>query len=258
MSRLKKHLTPSTAIAFIALIFAVTGVSFAATGGGSGSNGGSNTHSFTASAAKKKAAPKGKAGPRGPAGKNGTNGTNGAPGAQGPAGPTGPAGGPGTPGGTGETGKEGKEGKEGKVGHEGKEGKPGPTVKELESGQSEHGVWSMKGEGGEGEQYVPISFPIPLKETIKSGSDVHLVTEGATGPAECEDGTSAEPKAAPGNLCIYEVFASASPDTPFVVNPEEASIGETVSVVGKSGTLMHWDGVNSSTLGYGVWVVTQE
>jgi hypothetical protein len=38
--RARKHLTSSTFIALLALVFAVTGVSFAATGGGSGSGGG--------------------------------------------------------------------------------------------------------------------------------------------------------------------------------------------------------------------------
>lgn len=107
LGRLRKHLTPATGLALLALVFAITGGAFAATGGGNSSHG-----TLTASAAKSKAKAKAKAGPRGPAGpagKNGTNGTNGAPGATGPAGPQGPAGaaGSGTPGPKGENGTNG-------------------------------------------------------------------------------------------------------------------------------------------------------
>ncbi len=63
MKRLTKHLSPATGIAFVALIFAVTGVSFAATGGGS-----SSPAHATLIATVAKSKPKAKAGPRGPAG----------------------------------------------------------------------------------------------------------------------------------------------------------------------------------------------
>jgi hypothetical protein len=285
--RKKLHPTPSGVIAMIALVFAVTGVSFAATGGGSGGggNGGSNTHSFTASAAKKKAAPKGKAGPRGPAGPKG------APGATGPAGPAGPTGaigatgaaGAGTPGATGNTGPEGKPGTNGTsvstkaitsggtecAGNGGVKLTPGGDIcngepgvihpgETLPSEASEHGTWSMKGEGGEGEQFVSLSFPIPLKETLKE-TDEHLVEPGDIGPAtECESGTSADPKAAPGNLCIYEVYNNEThPDTPFIFNPEAKSPGEEPAV-GESGTVLHFEGANAGTLALGTWVVTQK
>jgi hypothetical protein len=116
-SALRKQITPTTVLAFVALVFAVTGGAFAATGGsgsgGGGSSGGSGSNSATASvghsttvatAAKSKAKPKIKTGPRGPGGPAGKNGTNGAPGATGPAGPTGPAGGAGPEGPAGTTG----------------------------------------------------------------------------------------------------------------------------------------------------------
>jgi hypothetical protein len=89
MKRLKPHLTPATGIAFLALILAVTGVSFAATGAGNGgSKGGADAHFFIASAAKSKGA-KGPRGPRGPAGRVGPAGPAGKSGATGPQGPAG-------------------------------------------------------------------------------------------------------------------------------------------------------------------------
>ena len=78
---LRNHLTPSTAIAFVALVFAITGGAFAATGSVNNSGGGGSHGTLTASVAKKKAKPKPKGGARGPAGPKG------APGATGPAGP---------------------------------------------------------------------------------------------------------------------------------------------------------------------------
>jgi len=110
--RVRKHLTPSTFIALIALVFALTGGAFAATGGGSGGSHGT----LMASAAKKsKQKSTSTRGPVGPKGATGATGATGPAGATGPVGAQGPAGtngtnGTGTP---GEPGKEGTPGKEG-------------------------------------------------------------------------------------------------------------------------------------------------
>jgi hypothetical protein len=122
-ARVRKHFNPATGIAFMALIFAVTGVSFAATGGGNSSHG-----TLTASAAKKKAAPKGA---RGPAGPKGATGATGPAGPAGPAGPTGATGatGAGTPGATGNTGATGETGA---TGNTGPAGAPGTSVTSVE------------------------------------------------------------------------------------------------------------------------------
>jgi hypothetical protein len=106
LSGIRRHVTPATIMAFVALVFAVTGGAFAATD----SSGGSSLFrrdTAVATTAKSKAKPKVKAGPRGPAGQNGTNG---APGATGPAGPTGPVGGTGPAGGAGPEGPAGAAG----------------------------------------------------------------------------------------------------------------------------------------------------
>jgi hypothetical protein len=87
--RIKKHFTPSTFIALLALVFALTGGAFAATGGGRASHA-----TLTAAAAKSKgkAGARGARGPAGPAGKEGKTGPQGPAGAKGETGPAGPAG----------------------------------------------------------------------------------------------------------------------------------------------------------------------
>lgn len=130
-SRIRKHLTPSTAIAFVALVFALTGGAYAATSGG-----GPSHARLTASAAKAKA--KTKTGPRGPAGPAGKNG------AQGPAGAAGPVG---LAGAKGETGAAGANGGNGGKGADGTAGTTGPTGPSVES-KSFTGAKGSCGKGG--------------------------------------------------------------------------------------------------------------
>ena len=240
--RRKLHITPSGVIAIIALVFAATGGAFAASSHGGGSSPSKATASVSratggpgalnlATTAKKK--PKAKAparGPAGPAGKNGTNGTNGAPGATGPAGPAGTAGATGATG----TGTEGHEGKEGKAGAEGKEGKQGvihPHEK-LPSKATETGSWSLSvGEAEADNVDTSISFTIPLATALPA-EDVHYVNEEgkeevtfngsafeAVATSDCP-GTTAEPAASPGNLCVYQQ------DVPIPAVREEKGIAE--------------------------------
>ena len=228
-AKIKQHLTPSTAIAFLALIFAVTGVSFAATGGGGASNGSHATLTATASKAK----PKTKTGPRGPAGKNGAPGATGATGATGPAGPTGPAGTNGTNG-TGTAGANGANGESVKVeaasgtecttgggakvsnasgtalacnGAKGLQGKEGNIPATLLPGHTETGTWAAAGPADgppglfKGSIYAPISFTIPLATAPK----VNIVESGkGKGGGTCPTSSElAKPEAEEGNLCIF-------------------------------------------------------
>jgi hypothetical protein len=262
---IRRHLNYANVVATFALVFAMSGGALAA-----------SHYLITSTKQIKPSVLKslaGKAGPAGPAG------ANGAAGPAGPAGGTGPAGGPGPAGNDGSNGKsvvaalEGKSAgshcKEGGSNFEvegsgaktyacnGKEGPQGPSgiMSSLEPEQSEHGVYAIRGEGGNGEGYATISFPIPLKETLEE-ADVHLVEEGKKGPAkECEEGSSAEPKAAPGNLCVYEV-ASGEQQSPFTINPEVPELNGTTGV-GKSGVLLRFVNLAGGSSVYGVWVVTQ-
>jgi hypothetical protein len=109
--RVRKQINPAMILALVALVFAVTGGAFAASGDGGGTGAkatASVTHGhLSASAAKSKAKPKTKAGARGPAGPKGAMGTTG------PAGPQGPAGAAGAKGETGAAGANGSNGTDG-------------------------------------------------------------------------------------------------------------------------------------------------
>lgn len=235
-STVRKHINPATIMAFVALVFAVTGGAFAATGGSRGGGGSSpakasastgRTATFTAVMAKKKTRPKSTRGPAGP------KGATGATGATGPAGPAGSAGAKGETGaaGTGTPGVEGHEGHEGKAGKEGPEGVCSQAHCVLPAETTETGSWTASSKPAVGS----ISFPIPLAEKDKQceppppvepydaalcGANVHYVdSEGkeqavfifepptvewkAEATTACP-GSVTEPAAAPGNLCVYQ------------------------------------------------------
>jgi Collagen triple helix repeat (20 copies) len=241
--RIRKHLTPSTLIAIIALVFAATGGAFAATGGtgGSGASGAKASASVTPFAttakAKKKAAPKPVRGPAGP------KGATGATGAAGPAGPAGPAGAAGATGGTGNTGATGNTGTEGPPGTSVtnstlapgkggcKEGGAEFTVgsskthacngttgftETLPEGKTETGAWATTAtDGSEGHaNFAAISFVIPVEPAPTLEFVSRWEEEGSKPPpneTEPEEkhhatecpGTVEEPKAAEGFLCVY-------------------------------------------------------
>jgi collagen triple helix repeat protein len=180
-------------ISVIALVFAMMGGAYAASNDGGGGK-------ATASAKAKK-------GPRGPKGATGPAGPTGPAGATGPAGPAGPAGPKGDTGAKGDTGPQGKEGEEGE---EGPEGPAGPTCPSgeclLPVGATETGVWSFSAKEVT-KAYASISFPLRLASPILPAA-FHYVTYADQGtvnaPAECPSPVYEEPKALPGNFCVYE------------------------------------------------------
>ncbi len=241
MKRFSKYINPATGIAFVALVFAVTGVSFAASGGGSPSSRKATAsvgHSSIAVAtgAKIKSKPKTKMGARGPAGPKGATGATGPAGATGPTGAAGPAGlaggiGPQGPAGTngesvtstavtkGATCKEG--GAEFKVGgvtthacngEKGAEGTFGGQT--LPSGKTLTGDWGESGYGeagypnpGTGIATTGVSFPLPLAKAVGLNygflPEGYVFNPGSVGsPGGCT-GTAEAPAAAPGWLCVY-------------------------------------------------------
>jgi hypothetical protein len=228
-SAIRKQITPATVLAFVALVFAVTGGAFAAGshGGGSGpraiaSTGRAASGVPLASVAKSKAKGKAKAPARGPAGPKGATGAAGPAGATGATGATGPAGAAGGKGETGATGPAGPAGPEGKEGKEGPKGTTGYT-KTLPAGETETGQWFLSTTAAGGPEIVAataISFPIPLLErpaTDQTGKAALYI-----GPEEGESelheskiikehegcaGTAAAPVAEPGHLCLFAVEA---------------------------------------------------
>jgi hypothetical protein len=270
MQRLRKHITPATVIATVALVFAMTGGAYAA-------------GAFKISSTKQ-ISPKVLKALKGANGKNGANGAAGAQGPAGPAGAVGPAGPGGAAGGAGAKGENGKDGKDGKDGKEGKEGSPWTDGGTLPSKATETGTWSFSGPGPSIGNIVltHISFPIQLPAPLEGSNcgqggpcHVHFITttgEEIGGLKETQSkackGTAAEPTAEPGNLCLYEQERAllgveheegdiiiTSPGTPFpVAFPQESASG-----AGTTGAIIYFKGESeTANFGYGSWAVTAE
>jgi hypothetical protein len=203
--RKRMHLTPSTVIATLALVFAMTGGAYAA------------KHYLITST--KQISPKvlkALKGANGKAGAAGANGVNGAQGAQGTAGANGK---------DGANGSNGKDGVSVTAGAASGVECPSGGVKytsasganavcngttgfteTLPSEKTEMGTWGGVTLGSSGYLVTTISFPIPLKEALSS-TRVHFVTvedvKTSKIPTGC-GGSLEEPKAEPGNLCVFE------------------------------------------------------
>lgn len=180
----------------------------------------------------------GKRGPRGKNGQNGQNGTNGSPGAPGAKGDKGDAGGAGIPGPAGPVGPQGIQGPQGLAGAAGEAGVCSQTnpICKTPSKATLTGVWAASNgttAGGNSPTLSTISFPLRVSPAPKAlvtwpaipgftlGQELKNGNSGPYGPAqelntqeEVEEdeaaflaacpGNVAEPKAAPGFLCIYE------------------------------------------------------
>ena len=251
LTKLRTRFGAPGVIAVVALVFAMAGGAWAASGGLSGKQK-KEVKKIAQTEAKKfaTAGPQGPTGAQGPAGapgKDGTNGTNGTNGVNGTTGAKGATGATGPTGEAGEEGLEGEAGPKGATGVTGPEGSPWTAGGTLPSGKSEYGTWSAGpiSEGGFG-TWTSISIPIPLA----SGPALHYMGEGATPTTPCP-GTFEAPKAAPGNLCVYRsngfelAFAEEE-------NPET---GISAEGAGKSGANLFFAGEEFQSA-RGVWVVT--
>lgn len=214
-------------VAVLALVLALTGAAFAA----AGLNGKQKkqVEKIAKKYAGKPGAP-GAAGPAGPAGakgdtgaagSNGTNGTDGSPGAAGKSvvATNEPEGANCEEGGTkfeveGSGVKHyacnGEAGEPGQQGDPGPEGSPWTAGGTLPPGATETGSWAFNGtEADKFGMWAPISFSIPLSPAIVKikPSHVHWRPGGSVANEPCP-GSLNNPKALPGELCIYggEVF----------------------------------------------------
>jgi hypothetical protein len=268
-------------ISVMALVFAMLGGAYAA----QSSNGGGKA---TASKAKAKRGPRGPKGATGPAGPQGPAGPAGP---QGPKGDAGAAGSDGAPGQsvTGTTipvGSAECPAKEGGVkytsasgtnaicnGAKGKEGSPWTAGGVLPKGKTETGTWSygpvlLPPEAETTTAKIPISFPIPLAEgTTVTFNYIDLVENPVSGaiepgpptaacpgttPLPRADPTTIEPRAEPGNLCVYAQFGTGTHTSIGVFDPISGAGG----TVGAVGTVLSFFGVEEGAQGRGVWVVT--
>jgi Collagen triple helix repeat (20 copies) len=197
-SVIRRRLCYANVVATLALVFAMSGGALAA--------GHYLLTSTSQISPKVLKALKGKSGPAGATGAQGAAGSQGpagAQGAQGLKGETGPA---------GAAGVQGLKGETGAPGANGKEGSPWTAGGTLPSGKTETGVWSINGAREDATptpRAVVGSFAIALAEAPA----VNVIGPGegegepkANLPAGCK-GKVAEPKANPGNLCVFEEAA---------------------------------------------------
>lgn len=222
--------TASFIISIVALVAALGGGAYAASGGLNGKQ-----KKEVEKISKKfagKPGPMGSAGPAGPAGKNGADGTKGVNGSNGASGTSAT-----TEHFTG-TGHGCTSG-----GVVVKSASPETAIcngqtgftETLPAGKTETGTWVLQGE-----QFIPISFPIPIEPNSLSeegceepeGSrvkpcQVHFVpVVNGTETAQvkgCEGGTSLEPAAEPGNFCLFQGEGAIAPTTAFT-NPKQGGV----------------------------------
>lgn len=254
MFKTRRHLSYANIVATLALLFAMSGGALAA------------SHYLITSTKQIKPSVlsklKGKAGSAGPAGPAGAAGA----GSAGPAGPAGPAG-TGSPGPEGKTGSPGtsvtateSKTKIGKCAEGGSEftsasgktyacnGSPWTAGGTLPSEKTETGTWSTQTNdsslGGflTNMGFVPISFTIPLSAALPE-ANVHFLPESASATAECP-GSPTEPKAEPGNLCLYTVTDRGKP---VLLDAEPNTAG---------GVVVGLKGEEATGMGFGSWAVT--
>ena len=271
--RIRKHLTPSTFIALLALIFAATGGAFAATGGGG--SGSKATAGVGGKPIATTAKSKGKSGPRGPKGPAGPKGATGVTGATGPAGSAGAAGAKGENGAAGAEGKEGPPGKEGKPGAEGEEGTPGAKGVEgspwtaggtLPPEKTETGAWSIQ--TIDPHTITAVSFPIRLPSALGE-KEVHFilvngeefVPGAANNPTHTAcPGIPEKPEAKPGNFCVYTGRMPEEYFTPGAHPIQNPALSEAITGTATSGAdleiLLLESEPSAPRKAHGTWAVT--
>jgi len=194
------------------------------------------------------------------------------PGPQGPAGPQGPQGAPGA------AGKEGAKGEPGTPGTPGTDGEDGACSASIPScvlppNATLTGQWSFVARGRESfetevgstttshtlgvhEFYLSMSFPLRVPSVEDGGGetkfnpDVNWIAPSGTPTEQCP-GSAAEPKAAPGQVCMYGAQLGGVSNGPQSANSltKSPSSGLTVEFVLEPG---------AEAFGYGSWAVTAE
>jgi Collagen triple helix repeat (20 copies) len=231
--RKRIHVSPATAIASLALVFAMSGGAYAA-----GHYLITSTKQIKPSVLRQLT---GKAGANGASGLAGPQGPAGAQGGQGPQGPAGAA------------GAAGAKGEAGPKGENGKEGKPGTTgfTETLPSEKTETGAWFVR-ENKEETVNTPISFNIPLPAALDS---THVLFAPNN---ECP-GTAENPKAAPGFLCVYTgVNFNGGVKLLAISKPYAPTFPPLLPGAGMAGAVISTEGQVEVNIASGTWAVTAE
>ena len=209
-------------ISVIALVFAMIGGAYAASGSGPGP--------------KASASAKAKKGPRGPRG------------------PRGPKGEPGPKGDTGPQGSAGPQGAKGDSGAPGAEGSPWTKLGTVPPGETETGSWGMRVNPGAEVtvQAVQIPFALPLSKAPKEAVYVKASETEAEGCPGIVEGT---PTAEPGVLCVYAAAENGTTFSGFLVPTPSSPFEEGA---GKTGSVMSLliDNEGGFVASYGSWAVT--
>jgi hypothetical protein len=102
-------------------------------------------------------------------------------------------------------GPKGDPGPKGDKGDKGDTGEPGPLLESLPSGKTLRGGWGFGNyqETGAAEGDIVYPFPLATSPTIR------IIQEGGVPPAQCP-GTLTNPQAQPGNLCVYVRFVNGA------------------------------------------------
>ena len=236
-SRLRKRFTYANVAMTLALVFAMSGGAYAA-----------SKYVITST---KQISPKVLKALKGSSGRNGT------PGAAGAGGPAGAA------------GAQGPQGPQGAAGAKGEEGSPWTAGGTLPSEKTETGAWAYSLTSSASLQLIPISFSIPLAKPLTEAQVHYIKVNGEEYVSKTEErkstvclGSPAEPKATPGNLCVYaaklgKVFEVLQVSPPERI--ERPSFGEPNNSESagsdKSGAVMVFENTESK-LGHGTWAVT--
>jgi Collagen triple helix repeat (20 copies) len=160
------------------------------------------------------------------------------PGPQGPQGPMGPQGGKGDAGPKGDIGAPGRDGADGRNGEDGACSASVPNCV-LPPGATETGQWGTT--AIEVEPILPISFvlrvePAPTAYEFLEGDP----STWTTVQKERCPGTAAEPKAAPGFLCIYKDRGPLTLNLNLTVDPSSGWIGEFSNSGGEAWAVGSW------------------
>jgi len=146
---------------------------------------------------------------------------------------------------TGEDGEDGAPGAPGAPGPPGPEGSPWTAGGTLPPGATETGVWSVNAIGdanGEVNEtiFAPLPFTIPLPSGVVANSAlIHHSGEGDAIFKPICTGSTANPKAKPGELCVYYNPANLVNLAVNSESPVGSALGPLTATPGRSGGILH-------------------